>query len=483
MPSPTPTAGAPASSAVTTDAPIIATQNRGPTLDQVESGWGVMMKGHRDAGGNTGIEDVQGMLNGALEGPPLETDGIFGPKTEAAVREFQAQNDLEVDGIVGPKTLAALQAQDDGGEVDDTDGVDDAGGVEETEEVDDADGVDDTGETEGTDETEPTEERFTDLPEDVRALANSQLAKHTDDARATEIITDLAESPGFEGLTADEQTRMLNYVGGDSDLVNPGARAALGGVLDSAGYGSATPAEQTEQLRTFLADQPGRQGVVSLPEGFTDGQRGEYEIGEPTEVDSFEFRGTEEAALRYDVEVGGRTIPVYMPATTDPSNGHFHSVEEVARGLAALPESSLETVTRVVVNPQENPDDEYWRNEFGDPNFSSYMTASADGTATVYPTTHPQSQTSFDSSITHETGHFVSNGAWGHDNTGERWGPWRDAIASDGIAPSDYGTNNPSEDFAETFSLYQAVRGTDQEAELRAVFPERFRIIDELLRD
>ena len=40
--------------------------------------------------------------------PPLIEDGINGPKTRAAVREFQRANGLVVDGVVGDKMRGAL---------------------------------------------------------------------------------------------------------------------------------------------------------------------------------------------------------------------------------------------------------------------------------------------------------------------------------------------------------------------------------------
>ena len=52
------------------------------------------------------IRDTQSRLN--ARGARLAEDGIFGPKTQAAVRQFQRQQGLTVDGIVGPKTQAAL---------------------------------------------------------------------------------------------------------------------------------------------------------------------------------------------------------------------------------------------------------------------------------------------------------------------------------------------------------------------------------------
>lgn len=59
--------------------------------------------------GNSGDEvaELQAMLN-AKYGYDLEVDGVFGAKTEAAVKAFQKARGLYADGIVGAKTWAAL---------------------------------------------------------------------------------------------------------------------------------------------------------------------------------------------------------------------------------------------------------------------------------------------------------------------------------------------------------------------------------------
>jgi hypothetical protein len=52
---------------------------------------------------------LQNALNVRLKAPqPLAVDGIFGPHTEAALREFQKCDGLKPDGVAGPKTLGAL---------------------------------------------------------------------------------------------------------------------------------------------------------------------------------------------------------------------------------------------------------------------------------------------------------------------------------------------------------------------------------------
>lgn len=60
------------------------------------------------------VSSVQEALNKSGVGQKLDVDGKFGPKTDQAVREFQARSGLKVDGLVGPETMAAL---DKGGTV------------------------------------------------------------------------------------------------------------------------------------------------------------------------------------------------------------------------------------------------------------------------------------------------------------------------------------------------------------------------------
>lgn len=55
-----------------------------------------------------GIKNIQHHLNAAGHTPALTADGIFGPKTGAAAKWFQAAHGLAADGIVGNNTWKKL---------------------------------------------------------------------------------------------------------------------------------------------------------------------------------------------------------------------------------------------------------------------------------------------------------------------------------------------------------------------------------------
>ena len=58
--------------------------------------------------GEPPVERLQLMLNFVSGVDEPDVDGIFGPRTEAAVRRFQQNENLSVDGIVGKQTWTAL---------------------------------------------------------------------------------------------------------------------------------------------------------------------------------------------------------------------------------------------------------------------------------------------------------------------------------------------------------------------------------------
>ena len=99
-PAPAPAAGAAA-------APVRrATVGDPKPAAAVDAGRGAAQLSLRRGSAGEPVSTLQAKLNGA--GAGLAVDGLFGPKTEAAVKGFQASRGLEADGIVGPKTREAI---------------------------------------------------------------------------------------------------------------------------------------------------------------------------------------------------------------------------------------------------------------------------------------------------------------------------------------------------------------------------------------
>ena len=91
------------------------TANFTPVSDNASSGIGTAVSKTSDAyptirrdSRGSAVTKLQNLL--VKYGYDLATDGIFGPKTENAVKSFQQRFGLVVDGIVGPKTWKKLIA-------------------------------------------------------------------------------------------------------------------------------------------------------------------------------------------------------------------------------------------------------------------------------------------------------------------------------------------------------------------------------------
>jgi peptidoglycan hydrolase-like protein with peptidoglycan-binding domain len=377
------------------------------------------------------VTDMQKKLK-AAGFDPGDVDGKLGPKTLAAVKAYQQANGLKVDGIAGPETLGQLNNK-----------------------------------------------RFSGLSGDSQKLELSKVSNFPADPGARETIEQLSQSPGFKQLSQADQTKLLNTIGGTNTAISRGERNAMTALLNDPKFTGSSAADQKAQLQKFLTDEPGLQGVLSPDPGQFDAKRAKYKVTGPVDVKSYDFKSGKADALKYEVEIDGKKVPVYMPKNPSPSL-KYHTIDQLAKGLAALPKSSRDLVTAVNAEPQNNPDDAFWAKQYNTPNFHSYMTAGAAGVVNVYPTDPVQSQTFLDGSLIHETGHTLSQQKWGNDND-PRWKPWQDAMKADGVHASKYAKNAQGEDFAETLKLYQMVKGTPQEAEMRALMPERFKIIDGLL--
>lgn len=76
------------------------------TIDTAGSSTASLRRGSRSTAVKALQEDL--ILLGYLNG---KADGIFGARTEAAVRQYQRRNRLGVDGIAGKQTLSAVDAE------------------------------------------------------------------------------------------------------------------------------------------------------------------------------------------------------------------------------------------------------------------------------------------------------------------------------------------------------------------------------------
>ncbi|MDQ3569225.1 MAG: peptidoglycan-binding protein [Actinomycetota bacterium] len=74
-----------------------------------QSDWPIVRQGHSDNEAFGAVTIIQHLLN--FHGGNVNVDGVFGPHTDAAVRDFERSQNLTIDGIVGNVTWESLVVQ------------------------------------------------------------------------------------------------------------------------------------------------------------------------------------------------------------------------------------------------------------------------------------------------------------------------------------------------------------------------------------
>lgn len=196
------------------------------------------------------------------------------------------------------------------------------------------------------------------------------------------------------------------------------------------------------------------------------------------------FTGLQDQAVELAQQTGFIGRLTRSVTGVDGPDSQRYTAQQVAQAASHLPAVSRADIRTIVVNPKQNPDDEYWTRTYGMKGFRSYMTAGADRAATIYPSNNAETlpdERGMRVSLLHESGHVFSLTRWGNPGAEPRnanWVSWSAAAASDAAWVSTYAKSHILEDFAETFAAFQASKGGPKFQMLKSQVPARFNMIE-----
>jgi hypothetical protein len=290
-------------------------------------------------------------------------------------------------------------------------------------------------------------------------------------------VTQLHATEGYKKLSQSERDRLDVYVGGGTSL-SANAVTELEKLLKD----SKKDQSKAATFNKFLHDQKGIAGGVSpTPE-----LRLEHltELSGPVDVKDFTFASGKADAVRRTLKVGETEvteIPIFVPKNALPAGTQLPTIDEIVTMIATANAHTRRAIVRVRANPGRNPQDAYWASTKGMAGFRSFMTAGSDGIVDIYPQTGPTAGPDLRTSVEHESGHVVSQKAWGDNTWGPKWAPWREAMRKDGFSTSTYAKSGVADDFAEAWALLMEVEGTEREKEIETLMPARYAILKTLL--
>jgi hypothetical protein len=289
-------------------------------------------------------------------------------------------------------------------------------------------------------------------------------------------LTAMRALDGWGEVESGIQGQLEALIGGEINMLSEVARTVLWDIVNTAGSTSASA--QGTALEGLFTNSGAKPTLVDEP--VADLTAANHTLTGPTTEADHPFSGAVADAEVYKVTFDdGQEITIYAPSSPDASQGVFHTVQEAVYSLVRVPLANRQVIRVLNLNAVPNPDDAYWKVEYSDPNFESYMTAGASGTVDVYPTSgSTPSQDYMTGTMVHESGHTWSYQTWGNDEDAGGWVTWREAMVSDRTSVSGYADNAIAEDVAETVQVYNTTKDSPSHDEYRAMVPERFKILD-----
>jgi hypothetical protein len=290
-------------------------------------------------------------------------------------------------------------------------------------------------------------------------------------------VTKLHGTEGYKKLSQSERDKLDVYVGGGTSL-SAGALAELEKLLAD----SKKDKSKAATFNKFVHEQKGlAPGVSPTPE-----LRLEHmtELSDPVDVKGFTFASGKADAVRRNLTVGEKdatVIPIYLPKNALPAGTQLPSIDEIVTMIATANAHTRRAIVQVRANPGRNPQDAFWASTKGMAGFRSFMTAGSDGIVDIYPQTGPTAGPDLRASVEHESGHVVSQKAWGDNTWGPKWAPWREAMRKDDFSTSKYAKTGVADDFAEAWALLMEVEGTEREKEIETLMPARYAILKTML--
>ncbi len=294
---------------------------------------------------------------------------------------------------------------------------------------------------------------FVDVPTEALRhdeTASNDLARRTSAPPTTQTDTpwrSVYKTGGFANLQEDAGDRLVDLLEGPTQI-SLAARREWANLATATNYDKLPYWQQTMVAAGFLQGWYFGQTHREFA-----GERAAYSLSQPEPLVWEGWNGAKRDGFVSTLQIDKRTIRIYTPAAD--------SVERVnaSDAIAGLPPYLRQFVNAIKVEP--------------------YGTASEfnGGGDTIWVRMKKEtSREMLDNVLAHETGHLLMNAT-------DCYNRWVEASAKDALSVSQYGRQNPSEDFADFNRLYVSTNNDPAQLEsLRTLFPNRMKLMEELVQ-